>query len=432
MRNLWNLEYEQCALGSMILDNTVIDLAAQRVKPEMFSQKNRAIYEEISRQYAKNGMCETLSLIPALSGAADTTYIAGLTDKVASTANAGFYLDEIKKLWMARELQTAVAQAGTEVTGNTVLDIASRLDSKIMSLMNAASGSAVTAGELVSGLLDDIEKKYLISREYLGYATGWKKLDEILDGTQTGQLYFLSARASIGKTAFALAWMRSFMKQKIPCVYFSYEMGSRQLALRLASAESGIPIDRITKGFVMQSQGLMSRIQNAFQVISDSCVKIYDSSCGLGDENTLYSRIRVEAKKENAKVFFIDQLSLIPSCNPALPERQQIGIITKRLLHLAQELDIAIVCLCQLNRGAEGQNPNLAELKGSGSIEEDADVVILLNRKRADGNEEQLETKAVVAKNRNGMTGAAHMLFVPACATFIEGHEPDKNGKEEM
>lgn len=431
MRSLWNFEYEQCALGSMLLDNTVIDLAAQRVKPEMFSAKNKAVYEEISRQYAKNGMCEVMSLVPAVSAYADAAYVSGLTDKVASASNAGFYLDEIKKLWMARELSSALVSAREQITGDTSLDIASRLDSKIMSLMNATSGSAVTAGELVTGLIDDIEKKYLISREYLGYATGWKKLDEILDGTQTGQLYFLSARASIGKTAFALAWMKSFMKQKIQCVYFSYEMGSRQLALRLASAESGIPIDRITKGFVMQSQGLMARMQSAFQMMSDSCVRIYDSSCGLGDENTLYSRIRVEAKKGNAKVFFIDQLSLIPSVRPELPERQQIGIITKRLLHLAQELDVAIVCLCQLNRGAEGQNPNLAELKGSGSIEEDADVVILLNRKRADGNEEQLETKAVVAKNRNGMTGTAHMLFVPACATFVEGKEPDKNAKED-
>lgn len=430
MRSLWNLEYEQCALGSMILDNTVIDLALEKIKPEMFSPKNRAVFEEISRQYAKNGMCEALSLIPALSGTADAAYVAGLTDKVASVSNAGFYLDELKKLWMARELQSAVAQAGTEITGDTGLDVASRLDSKIMSLMGTTNGSAVTAGELVSGLIDDMQNKYLLTKEHLGYSTGWKKFDEILDGTQKGQLYFLSARASIGKTAFALAWMRSLMKQKIPCVYFSYEMGSRQLALRLVSAESGVPITKITGGFALQSQGLMARMSAAFQAVSDSCVKIYDSSCGLGDKNTLYSRIRVEAKKSGAKVFFIDQLSLIPSCNPALPERQQIGIITKRLLHLAQELDVAIICLCQLNRGAEGQKPNLSELKGSGSIEEDADVVILLNRKRLDGSEEELLTKAVVAKNRNGATGTANMLFVPNCATFVEGDNSGKEDKE--
>ena len=147
---------------------------------------------------------------------------------------------------------------------------------------------------------------------------------------------------------------------------------------------------------------------------------LFRSDEGLRNENDLFSRIRYMAKMNGVKVFFIDHLGLVKHSNRMMKRVEQLDDITQQLLHLAQELDIAIIPLCQLRRDAEGKEPSLNDLKDSGAIEQNADVCIFLHHERSRGEEEFLEAKVIVSKNRDGACGFAEMNFYPKLTKFVE------------
>ena len=187
---------------------------------------------------------------------------------------------------------------------------------------------------------------------------------------------------------------------------------------RLTSLKSGLTIGSISHGTCVRSQNQLVKLQVAVSKIYEMPLYIHDES--LRNEKDLLSRIRYMAKINGVKVFFVDHIGLVKHSMPSMKRVEQLDDITQQLLHLAQELNIAIILLCQLRRDAEGKEPALNDLRDSGSIEQNADVCIFLHHERSKGEEEFLEAKVIVAKNRDGACGSSNMNFYPKLTKFVE------------
>ena len=421
-RDFYNEDYEQALVSCLLIDNSLIDLIQGRLTEDAFyCSKYKLLFKTILADYAENGVSNILSLKDRLPKF-DPVQLAELTSILPSSANWDFYADKIKQYYIARQLRGKLKEKLATLTPDNTIDALQDLDSSLTSYMNYENGKS-TAQELIPKLVDMMQANMKNKDQYLGYDTGFKNLSDILDGIQTGKLYTIGARPSVGKSALAVQLASNLCEKGVGVGIFSLEMSAISIATRLAAFKSGIQISYIQHGWVTQSQASLMKLNNAMEKIYEYNLSIFDSD--ISDEKELASRIRVEAKK-GVKVFILDHLGLLPCSNTSIKRHEQVGIITKKLHHLAQELDIAVIVLCQVNRTAEGKPPTLADLKDSGTIEENSDIVMFIHRARATGNEIEIPTDIIVVKNRDGKCGAAKMNFVPSMTKFIEIKEERK------
>jgi replicative DNA helicase len=250
----------------------------------------------------------------------------------------------------------------------------------------------------------------------------------MLSGLQSAEMIIIGARPSIGKTAFALSMLDNIAVQQgnneaVAAGFFSLEMSGSLLMQRLLSSRSRVDGNRIKRPNILSAK--------EWGAINDAAALLYDSFILIEDTpNITLSNLRSQARrmkaKEDIKVLFIDYLGLITVEERNLPRHEQMSLVSRSLKGLARELDIPIIVLSQLRRDAEGNEPGLADIRESGSIEQDADVVMFLHRERMntredrepDDHEEVIETKLIVAKNRNGPVGTIKMAFIPRYARF--------------
>ena len=417
----YNEEYEKSLVGCLILDNSLIDIIQGRITEEAFyTAKYKLLFKTVLEDYSLNGNCNIISLKDRLKNF-DVMQLASLTD-IASSANWEFYADKIKQYYIARRLQRTLSEKLDILNADNTVDILQDLDSSLTSYMNYENGKSTTQ-DLMPQLVDMMQKNMSNTSPYLGINTGWDNLSDILDGIQLGKLYTIGARPSVGKSAFAVQLARNLCKEKYTVGIFSLEMSALSIATRLAALESGIQIPYIQHGWVAHSPNNLMKLNTAMERIYEYNMSIFDSD--ITDEKELISRIRVEAKTKGAKVFIIDHLGLLPCSNQNIKRHEQVGVITKKLHHLSQELNIAIIVLCQVNRAGEGKQPTLSELKDSGTIEENSDIVMFIHRERATGNEIEIPTDIIVVKNRDGKCGTAKMNFIPALTKFTEVKEDE-------
>lgn len=414
----FNDEYEKIILNMMLIDNSVIDVITTQLTEDCFySALNKDIFKGIKADFQNNGVCNLVTLQTRLPEILPVN-IASLTEHIGSSANWNFYVDELQKLYKTRMMKQLLLQSNEELTPDNVNDIISTVDSSLIKCLNVGSNNAICVKELCPKLIESVQTAAKNKELYIGYSTGWDKLSEILDGIQTGRQIIIGARPSIGKSAFALQLAGALAAQKIPVGYFSLEMQKMTLMKRLTALLSGLSIGSIVHGTCTASQNQIMKLQNAVSKIYEMPLYIHDE--GLRNESDLFSRIRYMAKMNGVKVFFIDHLGLVKHSNRMMKRVEQLDDITQQLLHLAQELDIAIIPLCQLRRDAEGKEPSLNDLKDSGAIEQNADVCIFLHHERSRGEEEFLEAKVIVSKNRDGACGFAEMNFYPKLTKFVE------------
>ena len=235
-------------------------------------------------------------------------------------------------------------------------------------------------------------------------------------GFQPAEMIILGARPSIGKTAMALSMLQHIVIDKrIPAAFFSLEMSDVQLMQRLVAQVSRIRADTLRTGFLGSDD--FAKLQTAASTIYEAPLYIVDTpNMKLLDLRSVARRLR---SKEKIEIIFIDYITLIGSENTAIPRHEQVAEISRSLKSLARELNIPIVVLSQVARSTEGKAPTLAELRESGSIEQDADVVMFLHRERAaEDKNATIETELIVAKQRNGPTGIVKVMFVPYFTKF--------------
>ncbi len=427
-----NLEAEQATLGALLLDAEAVGTVIRYLRPDNFyALQNQKIFQAIISLFNKGQRADLITITEELrqSGLLESAggpgYIATLTDTVPSSANVEYYAKVVLESSVRRSLLTIshkiIANAHDESTASrAVLEDAQK---HIFELTDASqSATFKTPKELIPRVIEAIEKLYHTRDAFTGVPSGLIELDQMTSGFQKSELIIIGARPSVGKTALALTMAaHTAIKEKIPTAFFSLEMSDMQLMQRLISSESRIPSEKIRSGILKMSD---------FQSIQDAAGHIYDAPLYIVDmPNMKLLDLRAMCRRLRAQfdvqIIFIDYLTLISSENSMIPRHEQIAEISRSLKSLARELNIPVVALSQVRRDAEGKKPMLADLRESGSIEQDADVVMFLHRERVtsskDGSdkEQAIETELIVAKQRNGPIGDINIIFLPRYTKFV-------------
>lgn len=427
-----NIEAEQAVLGALLLNWGAMSETASRLRVDRFySLQNQVIYEAMMKLYSKNSTGDTISLINELTvegnldKAGGAAYIASLTDTVPSAANIDYYTEIVLDRASRRDLikissELKASSFNLQEKSTTLLDNA---EQKIFALAERNETTQIwTAQHIMYKEIELIDARYKSKNQFTGIPTGFAKLDTYTSGFQNSELIIIGARPSIGKTAFALSMIQNIACEKrIPCGFFSLEMGYESIGMRLLSQEARVPMHKIRSGMLKVDD--VKKIQDAAGRWFEAPLYTVDTpNMRLLD---LRATARRMVKNQKVKIIFIDYIGLITLEDNKREQWEQVSEISKSLKALARELEIPIVALCQVSRTAEGDEPNLAQLRGSGSIEQDADVVMFLHRDRLKEEVAAQDAKLILAKQRNGATGDIPILFIPSYSKFENKSDDD-------
>ena len=420
-----NQDAEEAVLGALLLNWGAMSDVISKLKPERFyATRNQIIFEALTKLFAKNIQGDTISLLNELTvegnleKAGGAAYIASLTDTVPSAANIDYYAD----LVMDRALRRDLIKISTEIKASafelnrdsqTILDSA---EQKVFALAERNETTEIhSAKEIMIKEIEIIESRYKNKNSFTGIPTGFATLDTYTSGFQNSELIIIGARPSIGKTALALSMMQHIcIERKIPTGFFSLEMPYTSIGMRFLSQEARVSMSKIRSGMLKIDD--IKNIQEAASRWYEAPFRIVDTpNMRLLDLRAMARRM---VHNFGVKIIFIDYIGLITVEDTSAPVYEQVSEISKSLKALARELDIPIVALCQVARDAEGVEPTLAQLRGSGSIEQDADVVMFLHRDRLKEEVGSQEAKIILAKQRNGATGDIDIMYLPGFTKF--------------
>ena len=424
-----NQEAEQALLGALLLDWSAMPETAIFIKADQFySIQNQLLYSALLSLYNQNIRGDTLTLINQLTKdgtldkAGGASYIAELTNVVPTAANIKYYAEIIKDHAKRRELikiSNELKLMAVDESRSSKL-IIEEAEKKIFALATETQESSVRNMKEVIGETTDIIEKQARNKDFTGIPTGFAALDELTDGFQESDLIIIGARPSIGKTALALSMMEYItVDRKIPCGFFSLEMAYTTIGKRLISQVSQIGAEKIRRGNLRTVD---------FSKMLDAAGLLYEAPLYIADTpNMRLLELRALARRlvsnNNVKIIFIDYIGLITTENESAPVYERVSEISKSLKALARELKIPIVALSQVGRDAEDKSPNLAQIRGSGSVEQDADVVLFIERERYLKEDEIAnnfqEAKINIAKQRNGSVGKVKIGYKPTFTKFV-------------
>ena len=427
-----NIEAEQRVLGALLLDGSMVPPVMEVLRSEHFYRmSHRVIYEGMLTLFEKSEPIDLLTLADVLkkAGTLDTAggpeYIARLADDVSSARRAETYAKLVRSTALLRSLiHTSNAIAQRAFTGEE--DIDSLVDDAERAMLEVSSGRYQQS---VEGMRDIIKHTFpyledLYDRKELvtGVPTGYTDLDKLTSGLQPGELVIIAGRPSMGKTAFALCIAEyAALASKTATAIFSLEMSARALAIRMMCGRAMVNSRQLQSGY-MPSQKWPDLIRSAGE-LSEASIYVDDATdLSVFDIRAKCRRIQAD---QGLDLVIVDYLQLLHHRGRSMENRQrEISEISRGLKGLAKELDVPVVALSQLSRAVEsreGKRPNLADLRESGSIEQDADVVLLLYREEYyEPNPENKGLATVIlAKQRNGPTGEMDLKFFPDYARFV-------------
>ncbi|QEN06117.1 replicative DNA helicase [Thiospirochaeta perfilievii] len=426
-----NLEAEKASVGALLLNfsTEILDNVLEFVKPSDFYQNaNRLVFQAIIDLSSNGSAVDLVTLVDYLTSkgeldkAGGPAYIASLTSSVPTAANVSYYAKIVAENSVRRNLisvaHNIISNAHDETEDSKL--IVEEAEKAIFEINDKQQTNKFKdAKEVVQATVEAIEKRYQTKDTYTGVPSGFNRLDDMTSGFQKQEMVIIGARPSVGKTAFALTLAaNTAIKQKISTGFFTLEMSAESLMQRIIAAEARIESQRIRSGFLKNSD---------FHLLTDAAGRIYDSPLYIDDTpNITLLELRAQARRMKAKhdinIIFIDYIGLITSENKQIPRHEQMSEVSRSLKALARELDIPVVVLSQVGRQSEGKAPGLADLRESGAIEQDADMVMFLHRDRGidsdDGPPDSIETELIIAKQRNGPVGVVKMAFIPHYTRF--------------
>jgi replicative DNA helicase len=429
-----SLAAEAAVLGSMIIDPACIGQVVEMLSRDSFYRvEHQLVYDAVIALYEKNRgegidgvlLRNELEGRKQLEQVGGVEYLGKLANSVPSSANVAYYAGIIKDKQLLRELiQTAteILNDAYDPTGESLAKL-DEAEQRIFAITDKrTAGQAINIKDLVTHAYELIEKRD--GKHITGLATGFMALDQMTCGLQNGEMIIIAGRPSMGKTALALNIAENIgVVEKTPVAIFSLEMGQQQLAERFLCSVSQVESQLVRKG--MLSTEHYRRLVDACGILSAAPIFVDDTSTLTPLE--LRAKARRLKSQYDIKCIFVDYLQLMQLGNSRIESRQQeITTISRYLKALARELNIPVVVLSQLNRspeGREGHLPKMSDLRESGSIEQDADVVILLHREDYYHNgEKDYEpnniANVIIAKQRNGPTGTADLTFLDKFTRF--------------
>jgi len=444
-----NIEAEQSLLGALLIDKDSVIRVADIVRTEDFYKENHGIiYEATLDLFARHEPIDILSLTSKLEEHGKLEQIGGrsylmtLANSVPTASHVVHYANIVQKKATLRRLLTAAGEI-TSLGYNEEEDVEVVLDKAEQKLFSVSQKYLkqifIPIKNILTDAFDRIDELHREKGKLRGLTTGFRDLDNILAGLQKSDLVVLAARPSVGKTSLALDIARNVaVKAKIPVGIFSLEMSKEQLVDRLLCSEAGVDLWKMRTGKLSDrdEDDDFPRIGHAMGVLSEAPIFIDDSATSnIMEIRTKARRLQIE---HGLGLLIIDYLQLMESRSQKTDNRvQEVAEITRSLKGIARELNIPVLALSQLSRAVEARSPaipKLADLRESGSIEQDADVVLFIYRKAMDRNfrevtpEEKNIAEIHIAKHRNGPTGIVNLFFDENRVSFknLERHAEEQ------
>jgi replicative DNA helicase len=433
------VELEEAVLGALMLEKEAFTVVGEILKPECFyKDAHQKIYKAIQNLYSKDFPVDMLTVTEELrsGGTLDEIggafYITQLTGKVASAAHIEYHARIIWQKYLQREVIRISSDIQTKAYDDGI-DVDDLLDESESSFFTLSQGNMKKDVTQINPVIDEAIEMIKVASQrsdgLSGVPSGFTELDRITSGWQKTDMIVIAARPAMGKTAFVLSMARNMALQfKQAVAVFSLEMANVQLVNRLIVSETELPAEKIKKGNLASYE--WEQLDHKIQNLIDAPIYV-DDTAGLSVFE-LRAKCRRLKKQHDIQVVIIDYLQLMNAngMNPG-SRQEEVSMISRSLKGLAKELNIPIIALSQLNRGvegragAEGKRPQLSDLRESGAIEQDADMVCFIHRPEyykitedEQGNSLIGMGEIIIAKHRNGATGDVRLRFRGELARF--------------
>jgi replicative DNA helicase len=437
-----NLEAEQSILGSILLENSAINSVLEFLsKDDFYSEAHRKIFRVMVELSDKNEPVDIITLSNALrdknllDSVGGTAYLASLVDNVPSAANAANYAKIAKEKAILRGLIGSATEIITSCydTGTDVDQILDRAEQSIFEISeNKVRPAFHPIREIVKDSFRSIEDLYSRKELITGVPTGFEKIDDLTSGLQKSDLIIVAGRPSMGKTAFALNIAQfAAMETQTAVAIFSLEMSKEQLVFRLLASEAKVDSQRLRKGFLGETD--WPKLTTAAGRLSEAPLFI--------DDTPAITVLEMKAKSRRLKadaglgLIVVDYIQLMRAGGYRDNREQEISEISRSLKALAKELKVPVIALSQLNRKVEdrtNRRPQMADLRESGAIEQDADVIAFIYRdevyNKSEDNPEKGTAEIIIGKQRNGPTGTVKLAFLEKFTSFENLTHVDHKG----
>lgn len=426
-------EVEKAVLGALMIDKDAYLEVCDKLSPESFYEpRNQMVYEAIQKLSMDENPVDMLTVVDMLGkmGYLDEVggpaYIADLSSKVATSANIEYHVNVILEKYLSRQMINYVNIVGKKTFDETydINDVIQEADAMLTELTQKNMKKDYSAlGPIIGKAVDAVKVAHANTGGITGIASGLYKLDDMTCGWQKSDLVIIAGRPAMGKTAFALSLAKNIAAdQNIPMAFFSLEMSDVQLANRLMSNACEIDGIKLLNGQLDGED--WNRLDKNIRVLTDAPLYVDDTE-GISVLE-LRTKARRLKKEHGIQLIMVDYLQLMNASGMRFNSRQEeVSLISRSLKGLAKELEIPVLALSQLNRGlmaregVEGKRPQLSDLRESGAIEQDADMVIFLHRpeyygifQSEDGTKDYHgKAEVIIAKHRKGATGIVLMDF---------------------
>ncbi len=437
-----SLEAEEYLISCCLLDghDVVSRCLEARIRPESFyDPKHGIIYERLLDLYNRQApidvsvLAEELKTSRQLDQVGGYAFLTQVSSRIPTTAQAGYFIERVREQALLREIIRSATGAVEDCYGFSggIDEFVDQIEQKIFSVtQNRVSESAKQMAPATKEAMNVITKMMMKKGELTGISSGYKDLDALLWGFQKTEMIILAARPSMGKTSLALNFAEAAaLPKKGPAaavLIFSLEMGASQLALRMLCSRARVNMKLLRDGLLSKNGDEQNRLVEAADEFSKSPIFIDDSSA------LSIMQLRAKARRIHSRTplgfIMVDYLQLLSPTDPRVPREQQVAEASRGLKALAKELNVPVLVLSQLNRASEKDNrtPRLSDLRESGSIEQDADVVLMLARPRDADEKFQVaadSAELIVAKQRNGPVGELKLTFLRDITRFENFHQ---------
>jgi len=435
-----NLEAESSVLGGILLDNEAINLVLELLRPEDFyRESHRKVFRAMVELSERSEPVDLITLSDFLKNRGDldavggTAYLAALADFVPTAANIAYYARIVREKSILRSLintATDIATRGYEEQGNVeeFLDSAEKVIFDISEKKIKAAFVAV--GDMIKDTLKTVEKLYERKEMVTGVSTGYNDLDKLTAGLQPADLIIVAGRPGMGKTAFALNIGANAAFAGIGVAVFSLEMAKEQLVLRMLCSEARVNSSKVRSGYLGERD--FPQLAKAAGRLHEAPIFIDDTPAISVLELRAKARRLVRDRSKKIGLIVVDYLQLMRGMGTANNREQEISEISRSLKALAKELGVPVMALSQLNRRVEDRNdrrPQMSDLRESGAIEQDADLIMFIYRdevyNKNDDSKKGL-AEIIIAKQRNGPIDTVNLTFLNEFTRFENYTERDQ------
>lgn len=425
---------ERAVLGACLLDRQALNVAAGILEPEDFYEEAHSrCFSVMLEMFEREKPVDALTLMDELSrrgllsSLGGQAFIAELLDSVATTAHVEYHARMVKERSLRRKLIKAAGEI-SRIAFDEEKDLEEVLDEAEQAVFAVAEGKQKEwikhVGEILSRAFREVERSYNEGKAVVGVPTGFVDLDRLTGGLQPGSLNILAARPSMGKTSFALNVVQHVaMRYRRPVLVFSLEMPAEQLVYRMLGSEAKVNVHGLRTGNF--SEDAWKRLASAAGRLHQAPIYIDDNSSLSAMELKARCR-RFKAEHKDLALVVVDYLQLLYVNKRVDNKQQEVAEISRTLKAVARELEVPLLALSQLSRAVEqrqDRRPQLSDLRDSGAIEQDADLVMFIYRPdvyqpEPPDSREPSTAEVIVAKHRNGPTGVVNLLFMKEYTTF--------------